>query len=98
MSLVRSVRAAVKDLALAPADQAAVQLAIRYAVAIDAGEPVEKVGPPLLVVLEALGMTPKARAAVKGGTSASPSDSPLDELRARRVRRHGPEDLDQTAP
>jgi hypothetical protein len=98
MSLVTAVRAAVKALSLAPEDQAAVQLAIRYAVAIDAGEPVEKVGPPLLVVLESLGMTPKARAAVKGGTSASPSDSPLDELRARRVRRNGPEDLDAAAP
>jgi hypothetical protein len=98
MSLVTAVRAAVKALSLAPEDQAAVQLAIRYAVAIDAGEPVEKCGPPLLVVLEALGMTPKARAAVKGGTSASPSASPLDELRARRVRRNGPEDLDAAAP
>lgn len=96
MSLVRAVRAAVKTLALTPADQPAVQLAIRYATAVDAGEPVEKVGPPLLQVLTALHMTPAARAAlVKGGKDAGRSNSPLDELRARRAARvNAPEALD----
>lgn len=100
MSLVKAVEQAVEVLALTPADQGAVRLALTYAQAIDLGEPVEKVGPPLLAVLEALGMTPRARAAItKGGTSASPSASPLDELRAKRAaRQRGPEDLDPTAP
>jgi hypothetical protein len=100
MSLVEAVRGAVEVLALAPADQGAVQLALTYAAAVDAGEPVEKVGPPLLAVLEALGMTPRARAALtKGVTNGVPVASPLDELRARRAaRQHGPEDLDPAAP
>jgi hypothetical protein len=99
MSLVRAVQGAVDALALAPADRGAVQLALTYAAAVDAGEPVEKVGPPLLAVMEALGMTPRARAAlVKGGSDAGPSTSPLDELRARRARRNGPADLDAAAP
>jgi len=90
----------VEVLALAPVDQAAVQLALTYAAAVDAGEPVEKVGPPLLAVMEALGMTPRARAALaKGVTSAGPSASPLDELRARRAARQDrTPDLDATAP
>lgn len=88
MSLVKAVQEAVEVLALAPADQAAVRLALAYATAIDCGEPVEKVGPPLLAVMEALGMTPRARASLaKGVTSGSTITSPLDELRARRSAR-----------
>lgn len=99
MSLLNAVRAAVESLDLTPADQGAVQLALTYADAIDAGEPVEKVGPPLLNALEALGMSPRARAALtKGVKSDSPIASPLDELRARRAARQDrAADLDASA-
>lgn len=87
-SLVDAVRQGVETLELKPADQGAVQLALAYAVSVDSGEaPIEKVGPPLLAVLEALGMTPRARANMKGVTSGGPVADPLDELRARRAAR-----------
>jgi hypothetical protein len=46
-------------------------------------------GPKLLATLDALGMTPKGRAAIigKGAPTREPAASPLDELRARRAAR-----------
>lgn len=88
MALVTAVRKAVGALETAPVDQGAAQLAITYARAIDAGGDLDKLGPQLLAVLEALGMTPRARAAVaKGGPSGNASANPLDELRKRRAAR-----------
>jgi hypothetical protein len=56
-------------------------------------------GPKLLAALEALQLTPRARAAaMKGGAAGEPAKSPLDELRARRARRHSAEAVDATAP
>lgn len=87
-SLVEAVTQGVEGLTLKPADQAAVRLALVYARAIDEGDAaVEKAGPPLLAALEALGMTPRARANMKGVTSDGPVANPLDELRARRAAR-----------
>lgn len=48
-------------------------------------------GPKLLAVLDALGLTPKARAATKqtpAGAAPRPAN-PLDQLRARRAQRTG---------
>src|SRR5260221_12633265 len=58
-------------LPLAAADMAAAKLAQRYAAAIDDAdnrdEALERLGPRLLAVLEALGATPAARAKLKEG-------------------------------
>lgn len=72
---------------LTPGDNAAAQLAIHYAAALDAGDDLTKIGPALLAALEALGMTPRARKSlVKGGDGDGPT-SPLDELRRKRAAR-----------
>lgn len=45
-------------------------------------------GPKLLATLDALGLTPKARASAKGGGGDQPRPAdPLDELRAKRRAR-----------
>jgi hypothetical protein len=82
-ALTRSLTAMV----VLPEDEAARELAYRYARTIDANpDDAVKVGPLLLAVLDALGMTPKARAAtVKPGAPATASK--LDELRAARERK-----------
>lgn len=79
--------AALKSLPVLAADEAAMSLARQYAAAID-GDPetLPKVGPLFLAVLVELGLTPKARAAVAGG-SAAPTSTKLDELRAQRAKR-----------
>src|SRR5258708_32494072 len=73
----RLARAAAETAAAppgAPADSAAVKLAQRYAAAIDdadnRAEALERLGPRLLAVLEALGATPAARAKLKEGRAA----------------------------
>ncbi|GLI00316.1 hypothetical protein Pa4123_55920 [Phytohabitans aurantiacus] len=79
-------------------DQAAAELALTYARAIDAGGDLTRLGPQLLTALEALMLTPRARAAalkVVGGDSSTPAaapaapapGNPLDELRQRRTAR-----------
>lgn len=86
------------DGALAETDQdardgATVALARFYAATIDAVpdsamvETLRDLGPKLLAALEALNMSPRARAAVKGATSGGPVGNPLDELRVRREHR-----------
>lgn len=71
-------------------DQGAVELAYAYARALDTGSELEKVGPLLLACLEALRLTPRARAAaVKGGSDGRPGAGKLDELRERRARKSG---------
>jgi hypothetical protein len=50
-------------------------------------------GPKLLAALDALALTPRARAAItKGVTGDKPAADPIDELRARRAARqhHAP--------
>jgi hypothetical protein len=89
MSVVAKVRSAVAAAASDPRDAAAVALALTYAKLID-DEPAEaaRVGPALLACLEALGLTPKARHAVKVvSDGAGKPASPLDELRSRRARK-----------
>lgn len=98
MKLAVAVRRALTDLDPQARDQAAAELALAYARAADSGGDLEKLGPLLLTVLEALHMTPRARAAVMKGTSNDSRKSPLDELRARRAaRQRDPEAVDATA-
>lgn len=74
---------------LTAADAAAVKLARRYAAAIDqagpecAAEVLDKLGPKLLACLEALGATPRSRAARKGGVSG-PGQGKLAAIRQAR--------------
>lgn len=54
-------------------------------------------GPKLLAALESLGMSPRARAALKGGKpDDKPGKSPLDELRAARARKNGATSVDSS--
>lgn len=76
------------DAELLPRDGAAVRLAQRYAAELDDGDgdTVDRLGPKLLAVLTALGMSPAGRG-VKGGNGGDGVRSRLDELRERRERR-----------
>lgn len=75
---------AIGKLALAPEDVAAAALAVRYAAEIDAAddraEAMEKLGPKLLATLEAIGATPRSRAAGKPTVATAR----LEALRAAR--------------
>lgn len=76
---------------LKPQDRAAAVLALEYARTIDNDpDALDALGPKLLAVLTALGMTPSGRG-VKGGAKdgALGVVNPLDELHARRVARAG---------
>jgi hypothetical protein len=96
MGLRESVQASVSAIA-DPQDQAAIDLALTYAADIDGGvADLAKVGPALLTVLEALGLTPRARKAVK--SDGQQPASPLDQLAAARARRGRPEAVDAAAP
>jgi hypothetical protein len=83
-----------------PQDVAVSALALTYAREIDAGGDLTKLGPSLLGALEALHLSPRARAAAQKGMkqSAKPGASPLDELRNRRARKHGAAAGDATTP
>lgn len=97
----RALRAALRDTDLTGSDGAARALAITYARQLDGGEDPTRLGPALLAVLTALGMTPAARAALtgKGTADGRTPGSPLDELRARRrARTDGTPPVDATAP
>lgn len=80
-----------------PADAGVAALALAYASVIDDdGQDIQKIGPLLLVALEALLMSPRARAAVmRGAPSAVIVDAPIDEIRRRRAQRRAR--LDQAA-
>lgn len=109
MSVSDSVAAAITASTPDPRDQAAVELALTYAAALDdagheceecgrSGGDLTKLGPALLATLEALLMSPRARAAAKKAvTDAKPAANPLDQLADRRARRGRPEDLDAAA-
>lgn len=57
-----------------------------YARQIEDGGDLAKLGPPLLAAMEALHLTPRARAAAKKAvTIREPAASPLDELAGRRA-------------
>lgn len=98
MPMRESVAAAIAAAETDPRDRGAVDLALAYAADIDAGEgDLSRLGPALLAVLEALGLTPRARKAVKND-GQQPAANPLDELRVRRGRKSRPADRDAAAP
>lgn len=83
------VQKALDSLDVDDRDQGAAELALTYARDIDAGGELTKLGPALLACLDALHMTPRARAAVRKAaevTGAQPA-SPLDELQQQRRKR-----------
>jgi hypothetical protein len=96
MALSDSVDAALTEATTEAQDGGTVMLARYLAAAIDeAPDPIaalERLGPKLLAVLEALGMSPRARATAAKGATGGPVGNPLDELRARRHRRAAGED------
>jgi len=106
-SVSAAVETTIKALKLRAEDAAAVQLARKYAEAIDGLDDdqfvhrIGIIGPSLLKALQALGGTPDSRTAgaVKGGAPdvVSPARAALDELRARRARPNRAADLDTTA-
>lgn len=89
--LVPAVAETVAALDLKPEDAAAVQLARRYAAAIDGSlgdnrahaSAMRWIAPQLLAVLESLGATPLARTRLKGGKVPDAED-PLSQLRTRK--------------
>lgn len=92
-SVARAV--AARGDAIGKEDQATVDLAMRYAVQIDAG--IERggqdatkalyLGPHLLKTLGALGCTPEARGEVGEGVTAEATVTPSSKLAALRARR-----------
>lgn len=84
--MLTQVEAALAAQPVEDRDAAAAALALTYARDIDAGGDLAKLGPALLAVLEALGLTPRARKAVKID-GQQPSANPLDALAERRRAR-----------
>lgn len=75
-------------------NEPAAELAMTYARKIESDGDLDRLGPQLLVVLESLLLTPRARAAAMKAVNNDRPTSPLDELRARRAaRQRGTEDL-----
>lgn len=104
MTLRDVVDAALTAESTEPGDEAVAELARRYAAAIDAGfdnpADVAKVGAALLSALEALHLSPRARAAAQKGlkpSGASPRTR-LDELRERRARKDAAPPADAAVP
>jgi hypothetical protein len=97
MSLREEVEAALDAEPVTSRDRGAAALALTYATDIDAGADLSKLGPPLLAALEALGLTPRARKAVKSD-GQQPAANPLDELAAARARLSRPQAVDAAAP
>lgn len=85
-----ALRVALADVIVESKDHATVALAYLYADTLD-GDPdqAEKVGPKFLAALEALLLTPRARAAAMRGVNDDQRKqlSPLDELKAKRAAR-----------
>jgi hypothetical protein len=94
--LEEAVRDSLAGVSSETADAAARLLAITYARQIDENGDLAKLGPALLNALEALGLTPRARKAVK--SDGQQPASPLDALAARRAGRGRPEAVDAAAP
>jgi hypothetical protein len=98
MALRDAVEAALAAQPVEARDGAAAELALTYAADIDSGEgDLAKVGPALLAALDALGLTPRARKAVKTD-GQQPSANPLDQLSAARARRGRPQAVDAATP
>lgn len=85
-----AVRATLDQFPPDPRDRAAAALALTYVSEIEMGGDLTKLGPSLLAALEALQLTPRARAIAEKGKRNDASTGPrsrLDELRERRARK-----------
>ncbi|WP_088946640.1 hypothetical protein [Micromonospora zamorensis] len=100
MALAESVNAALLAHPVGERDRAVADLARFYASELDGGGDAAKLGPALLTTLEALQMSPRARALAQRGKAADdkPADSELDELRARRAGKGRAATVDAAAP
>jgi hypothetical protein len=90
-SLADVVRAALQVEPPRPEDAATAALAETYARQIDEDGDLTKLGPALLAALEALHLSPRARAAAQKGLKSGagkPAAGKLDELRRRRERKN----------
>lgn len=102
--VAQALEAALTDVeaTLQPRDGAMVELARTLAAGIDAyPSDMAKLAPQLANVLDALLMSPRARASVtrKGVTPDGPHLDSVDELRQRRsARQHGTTAVDSAAP
>lgn len=87
--MAEEVAAAINSIGGAPEEERGIRaLALEYALAIDKGRDLGRVGPGLLAALEALNLTPRA-ARPKAGTPdarTNPLDRIRDELADRRDR------------
>lgn len=91
MAITPALNKALKQVDTATADAGTVELARAYAASIDsATEPLSNLGPKLLACLDALLMTPKARAAVVKGGDDEEQPNPVDQLREKRRQRYAP--------
>lgn len=83
----------------AASDVATAELALVLAIAIDADGADPRLSTALLAALEALQMSPRARAqAHRGGVNdGKPTGNPLDQLAAARARKGRAADLDAAA-
>lgn len=90
-TISQALTEALESAQLQVRDLGAVALAGRYAVLLDqsADDPkvLAELGPKLLAVLTALGLTPAGRGVKEGSGDSAPVVSKLDELRARREAR-----------
>jgi hypothetical protein len=77
--LAESVSVAMASVVIELQDSAVADLALKYAEQIDMGGDLSKLGPPLLAALEALRMSPRARAAAMKGDK--PRGNPIQSLR-----------------
>lgn len=98
-----ALRMALNEHAPEKRDRATVELAMRYARAIDKDASLlAKLGPPLLAALEAMYMSPRVRTAVNKGSPSGPqpgseATSRLDQLAERRTRKGPTTALDAPA-
>lgn len=100
---IDAARAIAVELQAVPVDDDAdARLVERLAKRVDAGAVLADLGPRLLAVLDALGATPRARAAAApsagGGASPDNRTNPLDGLRARSARLRDAATVDAAAP
>lgn|SRR3982750_2518329 len=97
--LVQVIRVSLDQTPLTEKDAGLSELALTYAQAIDDGADLSKLGPALLATLEALLMSPRARAAAKKAvTDDKPIANPIDQLANRRAGKSAAAAMDAAAP
>lgn len=99
-SLEAAVRASLTAKPPAAGDRAVAELALRIAQAIDSDGADARLAAQLLAALEALQMSPRARAQAHRGEvkDVPPTANPLDQLAAARRRKSRAAPVDAGAP